>query len=660
MTNGKPTVSVKVKTTKGNKRRSNRGGKVTVRVKQSKPRSRSGGRKKATNNRPKVTVTRIKDTGSVRSKTGSRDWAVATRKFGPTLGSGSSGIVRKYVMQALLPYNCVPSRILEDTHTNDDPTAVTSNFEYHDINLTNIMAVIPQPLSFDNIPSCGTLPGGYKLWGDLTKGVPIVSIMDSRLLAIVPERSPYGYPRTVPCTYRAKTYMNAIQQAPGQFVAAASNESLGYLTTPDQFRFLDPDVLWLDFCDLEPVKYETGFEAIYGPIHPALDADNSRYFWVDAVSSEGNHVAHDNVASVIEVTFVPRTGLSVDQMSTTQANTMKLVVERLSTTSMDADQVLLMADFEDQAPDHLTRAGVPIQTSGYYRVGLKGLLNDTLMNLAIGRFIDDITINYHLCRRINVASRHIVNTNCVLVSDFNSHVMQVKEQCLSASMLISNATPEAARGGRVYASTLPNGSSWTQLTSDLTKLRASTQNANRKFTGDLSTGVYGWLHSQNYGFRPFNDVIGFTDSGSQGCLRSYSLTQKTTTPNSQLRGCNVYYLQPPVISTSSASFGDTIMTLQMAVNFEYTTQSLIPVTAPVMLNSQAMMEMKNILMLAPTFTENPLHLSDFKKIAEAAGNFYKSNRGKFQAAFGAMASFGNPVLKALGLAANALDGALLQ
>lgn len=649
-------ITVKTRKPKGNQRKPS-GGKVTVRVKT--PRKRSSSRRRAKNNATKVVVTTSKSGG----KTRDLKWDVNTRKYRNALSIGNSATVRKYVMQALLPYNCVPSRILEDANTNDDPTAVASNYEYYDINLTKLMKTNLQVISDPDVPRCGALAGGARVWGDFQNGVPIVSIMDTRLLAIVPERTNSGLPRTLPCTYRATAFMNPIQQEPGQFVLAASNESLGFLSPPDQFRMLDTDVLWLDMLDLVPVKYEPlGYEAPYGPIHPVLDADNSRYFWVDAHGT-ATSVAHDSNGSVIEVTFVPRTGMDIDSGSTGQQETVKLVVEKLSTSTMESDKVLLMADFEDQLPDHLTRAGVPIQISGYYRVGIKGLFNDTLMNTANNRYADGFEVNYHLSRQLNIVSKHIVNTNCVLVTDPNSHVMQVKEQCLSASMLISNSTPEASKGGRVYASILPNGSNWQALTSDLSKLRSSVQNSNRKFNGDLSKGVYGWLHCQNYGFRPFNDVISFTNSGSAGCLRSYSLTQKTTTPGSQLRGCNVFYLQPPAVSGNAGintnSFGDQVFTLQMAVNFEYTTQSLIPVTAPVMLNAAVMQEVRNILMLSPTFTENPLHIADFKRIAESAGDFYRAHRGKFQTAFSALASFGNPVLKALGMAANAADGALL-
>lgn len=656
MPNVSKSISIKTPKPQGRQRKSS-GGKVTVRVKT--PGKGPNPRRRGKARNTKVIVTTAKSGGK------SRDlkWDVNTRKYGSALSIGSSATVRKYVMQALLPYNCVPSRILEDANTNDDPTAVTSNYEYYDINLTKLMKTNLQIIEDPDVPRCGALPGGSRVWGDFQNGVPIVSIMDTRLLAIVPERTNSGLPRTVPCTYRTTAFMNPNQLSPGKFVLAASNESLGFLSPADQFRMLDPDVLWLDMLDLYPVKYELlGYDTPYGPFHPVLDADNSRYFWIDAHPT-ATSVAHDNNGSVVEVTFTPRTGMDVDALSTGQQDTVKLVVEKLSTSTMESDKVLLMADFENQLPDHLTRAGVPIQVSGYYRIGIKGLFNDTLMSTANGRFADGFEINYHLSRQINVVSRHIVNSNCVLVTNPNSHVMQVKEQCLSASMLISNSTPEASRGGRVYASILPNGSNWQSLTSDLSKLRSSVQNANRKYAGDLSKGVYGWLHCQNYGFRPFNDVVNFIDSGSEGCLRSYSLTQKTTTPGSQLRGCNVYYLQPPAVSgnagVNSNSFGDQVFTLQMAVNFEYTTQSLIPITSPVLLNSAVMQEVRNILMVSPTFTENPLHIADFKKIAESAGNFYKNNRGKFQTAFSALSSFGHPLLKALGLAASAADNALL-
>lgn len=655
MSNVKSDVRVEVRGKKPS-RKQRASEKVTVKV--NNPKSKTRRRSSSRGSKPavKIAYSFPKSTRKRNSKARARTIQIHNRTYSGAIG-GSPDLVRKYVTQALLPYNCTPTRILEETDTNSDPTAVTSNIEYYDLNLTELMQT--NMLDPTDVPTPGQLPGGVFVWGDLSKGVPVVSTMDSRLLAIVPSRTlPGPLPRIDTVGYRSSNFVNPSQLSPGQFQVITCNLGDNVPPSGSLLKFVDPEgVLWLDLDDLSPISNDPNYLAPYGPIHPVLDAGNSRYFWVDAHSTGSDMDAKQENGSCIRVNLVPRGTLTVNVVASGLENTLRLVVQRLSTSTNEVDALTYSAIFPDAATDVPTGASALIQVSGYYRVGLSGAFADPGSTVTSSYF-DSCIVDYYASKHLNVFSRHIVNTNLLKITDHNSRILMVKEQCLSSSMLISNETPAIVKGGRAYATTLPNGMSWSALSSSPSTIRSVQTNANRKYAGDLSHGAYGWLHCNNYGFRSFNEVISFQTSGSYGVLRSYSLSQRTNTPLTQLRGANVYYLVPPSQSNPiNSGLGAAIFTLCMTVNIEYTTTSLIPVTAPVRINQSAIIAMKNTLMYAPTFTENSLHIADLKKVVEMAGNFYKKHRGAFQAGFGALAAFGHPIAKALGSIGLVLDDA---
>lgn len=517
--------------------------------------------------------------------------------------------------------------------------------------------------SDNDYPACGTYSNSLKVWGDLSVSVPVVSILDYRLLAVVPCRSAdQVLPRTGTVCYSSSEFYNHIQQSPGVFTVPAPVYFDGAppAVAPNNRNISsDGSVMWLDFSDFNPDFSYGGTESVYGVLHPALDNQRDRYIWIDAHSTENNMEAKQENGSVLEVFLTPRSGLRIGPDEATESNltTLSLVIQRLPSASESNDD-FRRSQFYLAATDVQSMAAVLVQKSGYYKIGIFGSFLDDDPNI-LDKTFDSVKISYFASKKLNVFSRHIVNTNIPITTDIGSKTFMVKEQTLAGAMLLSNDSPEIVKGGRMYAVSIPNGNSWLHYTSNPALLKSSNSDSNLKYSGDLSSGAYGWLKNDHLEFRTANEVVSYS-TGSNGTARSFSIAAMSESSESIVRGCNVYSLIPPTGNLNTLA--NSVFTLMMVSVFEYTTESQVPVISYPPADPFTASGVQNILTGAPVFTCNPLHLADFSRLisgaARSVSEFYQSNRDWFRTGFKALSAFNSPIISGLGIAATAADQAL--
>lgn len=545
-------------------------------------------------------------------------------------------------------------------------TAITRNFVYHTLDYGRIMRTEGTAV----LPKCGILPNLQPVWADLSQQVQVVNILDYRLLGIVPARHALNYPTDSSIIYKATEFLNNTQAGKGSFYVRKEQNFLGNNTsTPTKTRYFNDgnQVMWFDPKDFFPVG-NTDAEGSYGPIHPALDAIDGRYVWIDGCEELGREQDLAECTQLGCQFTIPNGWFPIpDPIEMPNDSLLKLHVQRLSDDSNDDGSEITFESYFPLAPvDNILQTLVTIPYSGYYKVGISGGFEHAEAT-AVELVLTNLSIFFTVGSRINVVSRHIINPNVVL-SDYKTPTFMTREQTNSGSLLIKNTTPELLRGGGVWAVSPTDDSNWFQFSSDTQRIQSYGGSPNRTFYGDFKTGAFGWLRSSaGATFREATESVDYTGGSyfhGEGtgavALRSYSIQKNGNELNCRQRGMNVYLIVPPGQNDNVAPASINMnCQLLFTVQYEYSTASQVPVQQNQTYSQTLNEEVLCMLAEAPTFTENPLHISALggmaKQLGASIGRFYSNNRTVAKGIFSALSAFGGPVASVLGKGALALD-----
>lgn len=579
-----------------------------------------------------------------------REMHVKSREMLNTIGSTVSTSVKRIAASALLPYEGPLLRIRAGQTTSvATSSAITRNHVFYDIDLN--LEMVEDKLT-------GTV-GNRDVWENNNTQYTIVNILDARLMGIVPHLYTHAAP-VGSQIYRCNRFMNPNQSTIGTLHFTPPSNLFNMMTTTRCLGSNPDDIYWLDPVDLLPPSLNN---IAYGDIHPCLDGPSGRYFWIDA-RDQPNGADMVNVSSV-QIALEANAIWCLEQLPDDEmASRLKLIVESINHTADPTDVTRFTASFTPGASPVLAgtypyAAMVRVMESGYYRVGLSGEFTSNVTAGGAGYksdqplIITNLNLDYTLDRRITVVSKHIINPNLSAVSTNGAFNFFDTIQTNSGSCLVKNSTPNLFKGGMVWGTTNEADKDWYNFTSNTTLVKDSYGDSLLKYNGLWEKGAYGWLRNAHYGFRPGVEVTTADDGTTLSAIRSYSLTRMTDKEGAKFRAMNIYNLTPTEAYASSVR-----TTLLFTVQYEYTTLSQVPqqtTKAENELNSALI-----VLQSAPTFTENPLHISGFMNLIRTAGrnilDFYKDNRKVAVPVFNALSSFGGPIASMIGNGLSALDG----
>lgn len=577
--------------------------------------------------------------------------------------------VRSICLSALLPYEGPLIRVRPGVSTSvSTPSAVARHFEYHDINFASIFTgsgpiVMP------------TLTNGRPVWGDLTTGIPIVSILDPYLNMIVPQRFANGSGDiTTRICYESIQFMNTNQVAEGDFIFHASTNYQGPNFGDPQYAsriYISRDApYWLDTVEWRPLQGPSGYvDGSYGQVMPCFDAMASgvlgRYTWLDAINLT-DILTSDEERGFVQIQFVLPLGWTI--ASGEGSSTLAFVAERLadgSETNSEQQQSFFLIE---NGPNLVT-ANLRVSVSGYYKFGICGYVSRSDGQPSPNPFLPtNLILRYFPDKTLNIWTRHLVNSN---VFTTNSTALtgqffnQVKVH--SGSLLIRNTTPQVALGGNVFALASTTSSAWYRLVSDHDNIKnancvTGTHNPLITYTGPLSKGCYGWLRNTSTDFRPFTEVTMYQNGGSVACIRSYSISRYLTSEKLQQSAMNLYLVVPPnPVLTESSTIPNLTTTCLSCVQFEYTTSNQTPVVSATAFDHKAYEEAMVILQDTPTFTENPMHIDSFlsavRNFGARVSGVYSFMRPYLKPMYSALSAFG-PIAGTIGKVVDAVDDIL--
>lgn len=576
-------------------------------------------------------------------------------KFGGRVSRELSREAKEIALSTLLPLSAKPCRVRSDAFTTTNiSSACTRHFRFHSLDCGKLLQV-----EGGHYPKSGHLPGGGDVWGNMMTQFSIVSILDSRLYAIVPSRVGKEYPRVGAVSYYANRFMNQESPSAGQLQFFTSS-SITVATPCDIVKVNDDNVMWLEPVDFYP-SLGSGYdpEIMYGEVHPVLDFEGGRYVWIDANDPENNLDIDDNFCTFAFFVFTLATGARIDtEMASLTDGSLSFCCQRLPNDA-DRNGDIRYGNFQQAVGPNDTRAHIQIQSSGYYRFGLKGYL--TLDPPGFGTLLTNVNFGFKVCRQINVLTRHLINDN--LTKGEYEKRMFATEQCVSGSMLIKNVSPKVNLGGQIYALSVATDEAWYRLTENPEKIKTSNTDPTLRYAGNLDTGAYGWLRNANLGFRTCHDVMNSNNDYHESCLRSYSISRKSNVAGERIRGMNVYNIIPPSTQEDGlVKIMGTTLQLQMAVQLEYTTENQTPLTSSDAYDFAVFRETYQVLSRTNTFSENPLHIEKFTNAARNAwdriSGFYSANRNSFRNLFDVLSTFGIPVLSGFGKLASVVDTTL--
>lgn len=573
----------------------------------------------------------------------------------------------------MLPYDGPVVRQRKLQNDIASPSAITRNYQFYTLDYGRLFNTDGANIE----PRSGIRSNGQKVWGDLTTYVPFVNTLDYRLLGIVPSRYAAELPVARRISYTATEFLNAEQAGSGMFYIPKEAGPDGSPIGPEKYRMINDgtSILWLDPVDWHPVgaQISEDSDASYGLVHPALDADDGRYVWIDATNGVGDEIDFLRMSNVSCRFEIPNGFFTIpDQLPDTPNETItKFVCQRLSpdgqgndTEGIGESYFPLQPFVSDGVNTYITY--LPIKYSGYYKFGVSGgFVENMATNVEL--VLRNFRLIYTVSDIINVVSKHIVNPNVVL-SSYGKASFMTREQANCASCLVRNTTPVLMKGGMIYAVSPTDADGWDSFTSNFSKITGYGAPSNRLYSDNFEKGCYGWVRQlAGSTFRTAQQTSDYTEGsyfsgyghGSVG-LRSYSISRDQENLNTRLRGMNIFAIVPPG-SNPNVAPNNINMNCQLlfTVQYEYTTDSQIPLQQTQMYSNDINEEVMAILSEVNTFTENPLHLRALGNIAKEIGgsisNFYSQHRTAIGGVFTALSAFGGPVASVLGKGLTVLD-----
>lgn len=598
----------------------------------------------------------------------------AAKGYTRGLPKGVTREIKQVALSSLLPYEGPLIRTRPGSITSVSiPSAVTRHFEYHDINFASLFSPAITPIVQP------TLADGVPIWGNLSEGIPIVSVLDPYLNMIVPSRFQQQLtPITQRIMYDCKEFMNSNQLAEGEFIFHPNANYQGqYFGQPDFASriYVSRDrPYWLDPVEFRPFQGPSGFaESTYGQLMSCFDAtlagEASRFVWFDAINLSDNYTNTEETG-FMQMNFRLPSGFSVVQ--TEGSTSLTFVAERLTDTTDNATETFsafFLAGNGPTASPNTISANLHLVTSGYYRFGITGYISRTDGNPSgTALVLSDVYMRYIPDPRINIFTRHLVNSNVFTTgSSSGNSIFFQSVKPISGSLLLRNTTPNVAKGGMVFSMSSVTNNIWSRLSSDhdiIRNLNSTTAQNSPVITynGPLEKGCYGWLRNNTREFRSFTEVTKYKDGGSVSCIRSFSISRRGLSDQVNQSAMNVYLIVPPTpVMTESSVIPNLTITCLACVQFEYTTTNQTPVVSATSFDNEAYEGAMSILQQTPTFTENPLHIDSFinaiRRVGGRLANIYSMARPMLKPVYSAMSAFG-PTAGVLGRVANAVDDVL--
>lgn len=529
-------------------------------------------------------------------------------------------------------------------------TAISRNHIFYDLDVSSLIT---------DGSVCGQLLGGARVFENLSDSVSVVSVLDARIVGVVPRRKTAMIGN--PSQYICSAFMNPNQTSQNQFYFNRIVSGFGLQGTNERYFGLnEDDVYWFDFCDF----VSSNGADLYGSLHPPVDGPDGRYIWIDAQNDETDNINTQTtfqLAATKDSTWLVPPSIDGDLFQ----SKCFLVLETLPTSTNTSDVIRYTSCFlpDDMATPIGTTTTIvtsaTVRHSAYYKIGICGKVvknpaivgNEVLANLEI----NIVSFQMNIDSRINVGADHIVNPHIVSTNTVGAYNLFDTIATNFGSCLIKNVGPSIYKGGQIFGISNVTDKFWYDFTQDRKAITSSSSDPTLTYSGSLSKGIYGWLRNENFGQRPGAEVqkVG---SDTVSTLRSWTATKLTDKERSKIRAQNVYLIVPPTTATPGAIM-PTKVNLMFTVQYEYTTMNQIPQQS-----SNAITDYKaalHVLQATNTFTENPLHLGKFAEIIRSAGRsilgFYKDNRSAIQGVFSAMSAFGGPVGSVFGKAGGVID-----
>lgn len=555
--------------------------------------------------------------------------------------SGLSKQAQLVALNTLLPYEAPPIRIREEeTSLFSMSTALAKHFNFYDIDTGDLI---------NKGRICGNISGGAPVWPNLETSLSIVSILDSRIYAIVPSFNDFDKGQL---KLQARTFLNPNQTSLGTFEFSLTaptplvankvrliNGGEPYHLYPDDFTVLN------------------GSTEAYGNKHPCVDFEGRRHIWIDAISPlavpQSTTVSCKFDAAGIQI---PNNAGGGGVPLNGNEGTLIFSAHRIN-GSLEEDGNNISCSFNiGTGPNFEAQLVVPV--SGYYSFSLMGAVY-TVVDTGLSVAFTNFRISVDIDTRITCVSKHLVNTQVFPTAGKTPFF--ATEQTHSGSLLIRNTTPNLSKGGMIYAITPGTDMTWWNSTSQA-NVKNEVGLATNRYQGPLDKGAYGWLKPQVRGFRPCNDISTLQDGSSVSVIRSYVASRKSAVKVNHPRGMNIYTISPPAEGGIGSAVTPTTLTLISTVQFEYTTTNQTPVVSNRAIEMEHVKMAAQLLSQVDVFTENPLHLPQLmaaiQSLGRGASNFYKNNRSAFAPIFGALSAFPNPIVATLGKAATGLDSLL--
>lgn len=553
----------------------------------------------------------------------------------------SSGLTRQaqlVALNTLLPYEAPPIRIREEeTSMFTMSTALAKHFNFYDIDTGDLV---------NKGRVCGIISGGAPVWPDLETSISIVSILDSRIYAIVPSFQDLGKGQL---KLQSRTFLNPNQSASGVFEFPLTQP---FPPVPNKVRLINGGEAYHLYPDDFFVL--SGSSDSYGTRHPCIDFEGRRHIWIDAMSPiavpQATTVSCQFTAVGIQL---PNNAGGGGVAQNGNESTMLFCAHRIN-GSLEEDSNNISCSFDvGTGPNFSATLTIPV--SGYYSFSIIGSLY-TVVDSVVNATLTNFRVSVDLDTRISCVSKHLINNQ--LFPTAGKTPFFATEQTHSGSLLIRNTTPNLSKGGMVYAITPGTDMTWWNATSQA-NVKSEVGLATNRYEGPLEKGAYGWLKPQVRGFRPCNDISTLQDGSTVSVVRSYVASRKSPVKANHPRGMNIYTISPPSEGGLGSAISPTTLTLISTVQFEYTTTNQTPVVSNRAIEMEHIKMAAQLLAQVDVFTENPLHLPQLmaaiQSLGRGASTFYKSNRASFAPLFGALSAFPNPVVSSLGKAAIGLD-----
>lgn len=603
--------------------------------------------------KPKKQVVKVVQMEAVSAKSARRRMRKATSAAQGTsrallvANSGLSKLSQRVALSTLLPYDAAPLRIRADSGDSyATSSAVAKHFNYYDFDVNDIVG---QGLL------CGDLPGGRKVWPDLEKQVFVVSILDAKIYAIVPSPKPV-LDAIVQPRYLVRTFMNPSQTSAGRFsIPCVQTAPAGNAMAVSLERKINGgEPMELLFDDWPA----SSGPQVYGPKLAALDFEQKRCVWIDALPDGGTMPQCTIVYCMFNTTVpcqLPNNNSAGGPPNNTGESTLNIIATRIN-GSADEESQSITFSFPPGAGTVFT-CTCRLQTSGYWTFAISGTIYTQTATTA-DLILDNFFVSVDLDVRLTCFAKHLVNGQLFATTTRQPYF--ATEQTNAGSLLIKNTTPQMMKGGMVYGVSNSTDACWWSAVSD-NRIKDEMSQRTSRYQGDLSKGCYGWLRPMQRGFRNCNDTVTIQDGTIVSTLRSYSVSRKSPISTNHFRGMNIFMLVPPnpqslVIAGSTTPCN---ITLVSAIHFEYTTLNQTPMVSNRGVDLSDVRAASALLAEVEVFTENALHLDAFmsaiRGLASGASSLYSKYRTSFQPLFGALSAFGHPVVSGLGKVALGLD-----